>query len=67
VRRMVDVGALPRRATPTFEGDVAVLVAALAAAGAGEVVVVDQTQERWQVPVVKVLVPGRATDVARMG
>jgi YcaO-like protein with predicted kinase domain len=67
VRRMVDVGALPRRATPTFEGDVAVLVAALAAAGAGEVVVVDLTQERWQVPVVKVLVPGRATDVARMG
>jgi YcaO-like protein with predicted kinase domain len=67
VRRAVDLAKAPRRATPSFEGDVAVLVAALAAAGAGEVVVVDLTRSEWRLPVVKVLIPGRATDVANMG
>ncbi len=54
-------------ATPTFEGDLEVLIAALDRAGAPSVVVCDLTRTEHRVPVVKVIVPGRATDIARMG
>jgi len=66
-RRLVDLARAPRRATATFEGDVEVLLERLVRAGAGQVVVVDLERPELRVPVVKVLVPGRATDIERMG
>jgi ribosomal protein S12 methylthiotransferase accessory factor len=62
----LDLRRVPRRATPTFEGDLEVLLAQLDRAGAHAVLVVDLTREELGVPVVKVIVPGRARDVARM-
>ena len=63
----VDLATAPRGATDTFEGDVAMLVHALADAGATQVVLVDLTRAEFGVPVVKALVPGRATDLEWMG
>jgi ribosomal protein S12 methylthiotransferase accessory factor len=62
----LDLRRVPRRATPTFEGDLEVLIGALDRAGARSVLVADLTREELGVPVVKVIVPGRARDVARM-
>ncbi len=53
--------------TATFEDDLAVLIAKLGAAGARQVIAVDLSRAEHGIPVVKVLVPGRACDVDRMG
>jgi ribosomal protein S12 methylthiotransferase accessory factor len=66
-RHPVDFAATPRRDADTFEADVATLLAQLAAAGSEQVIAVDLTQPALAVPVVKVLVPGRATRVDLMG
>ena len=63
---------LPRHVTHGLGEDLEVLVAALAAApGAGtggpQVIAVDLTHPALGVPVVKVLVPGRATDLEGLG
>jgi YcaO-like protein with predicted kinase domain len=66
-RHPVDFAATPRRDADTFEADLATLLAQLAAAGSPQVIAVDLTQPALAVPVVKVLVPGRATRVDLMG
>ena len=43
------------------------LIAKLGAAGARQVIAVDLSRAEHGIPVVKVLVPGRACDVDRMG
>ena len=48
------------RATETFEGDLRVLLDAIAAAGFDTVAVVDLSKEEIGIPVVKVVVPGLA-------
>jgi ribosomal protein S12 methylthiotransferase accessory factor len=57
----------PCLAGATFEDDVRTLVERLTAAGAREVIAVDLTRPELALPVVKVLVPGRAVDVELMG
>lgn len=64
---VVDHAAVPSAATPTFEGDLQLLLARLAAANARQVLVVDLSRAELGIPVVKVLVPGRATRVELMG
>jgi ribosomal protein S12 methylthiotransferase accessory factor len=54
----VDAGGLRSRATPTFEGDVAVLIERLRAVGVEHVIAVDLTHEELGLPVVRVIVPG---------
>jgi YcaO-like protein with predicted kinase domain len=66
-RRSVDLRRTASGATATFEGDIAVLLERLDRAGARQAVVVDLTRPEYRVPVVKVFIPGRATDVAHMG
>ncbi len=63
----LDLRRVPRRATATFEGDLEVLLGALDRAGARSVLVCDLSRAELGVPVVKVIVPGRARDVERMG
>jgi ribosomal protein S12 methylthiotransferase accessory factor len=63
----VDFRAAPRLATATFEGDLRIVVGALAVTGARRVIAVDLTRPELGIPVVKCLVPGRARDVRRMG
>jgi YcaO-like protein with predicted kinase domain len=58
---------LPALATSDLGDDLELAVARLGAVGAGQVIVVDLAKPGLDVPVVKVLVPGRACDVARMG
>jgi ribosomal protein S12 methylthiotransferase accessory factor len=48
----------PSRATPTFEGDLRVLLAAVRGVGIERVAVVDLTRPAFGLPVVKVVVPG---------
>jgi YcaO-like protein with predicted kinase domain len=62
-----DLRRIANAATPTFEGDLDVLLRALDDAGARRVLVCELTRAEHRVPVVKVLVPGRAIDIARMG
>ncbi len=45
-------------ATPTFEGDCAVLLERLRAAGVGQVLLVDLTRDDFGIPVVRAIVPG---------
>jgi YcaO-like protein with predicted kinase domain len=63
----LDFADAPRLETPTFEDDVRMLLDRLAATGSGQVVVVDLSRPEFAIPVVKVLVPGRATRVELMG
>lgn len=63
----VDFREAPRLEGPGFEDDVRMLIDRLANAGSDEVVVVDLTRPEIGIPVVKVLVPGRATRVEVMG
>ena len=46
------------RSTPTFEGDIEVLLSQLQAIGLKQVLLVDLTPKDWEVSVVRVLVPG---------
>jgi len=63
----VDFAKLVPLDTPTFEGDVEMLLEKLAAVDVRSVIAVDLSQEKLGIPVVKVLVPGRATRVELMG
>jgi YcaO-like protein with predicted kinase domain len=63
----VDFAAAPRLAKATFQDDLQTLLRLLQAAGARQVLVVDLSRPDLQVPVVKVLVPGRATRLDLMG
>lgn len=58
---------LPRATTAGLGEDLTTLVERVVAAGARQVIVVDLTHPQLRVPVVKVLVPGFATDVEAMG
>jgi YcaO-like protein with predicted kinase domain len=53
-----DVSARGSLATDTFEGDFQVLAAALEAIGLDRVIIVDLTRADFDVPVVRVIVPG---------
>ncbi|MCA9675320.1 MAG: YcaO-like family protein, partial [Myxococcales bacterium] len=64
---VVDLRDAPRLATATFEDDLRLLVGRAVAGGATRVVVVDLSRPEHGVPVVKVIVPGRATRVELMG
>lgn len=55
---VVDGGRRGNRATPAFEGDIALLLDALRAAGLDQVLVFDLTQPDIGIPVVRVVVPG---------
>jgi len=63
----VDFRKAPRLDGETFEDDVATLLARAGAAGATSVIAVDLSRAELGVPVVKILVPGRATRVELMG
>jgi YcaO-like protein with predicted kinase domain len=63
----VDFADAPRLGRATFEDDVRMLLERLAAAGSDQVIVVDLSRPELGIPVVKVLVPGRATAVEAMG
>ncbi len=63
----VDAADLPRFDTRGLGEDLDVLVDRLCVAGSDQVIVVELTHPALRVPVVKVLVPGRATDVEAMG
>ena len=58
---------LPRHVTRGLGEDLQLLVELLCFAGTAEVIAVDLTHPKLRVPVAKVLVPGRATDVDVMG
>ena len=58
---------LPRRPTRGLGEDLEALVELVATHGAGQVIAVELTHAELEVPVVKVLVPGLATDVEAMG
>jgi YcaO-like protein with predicted kinase domain len=58
---------LPRHATRGIGEDLVVLVDLARAAGVGEIIAVDLTHPQLRVPVAKVIVPGRATDVEALG
>lgn len=63
----VDFAEAPHLEGPSFEDDVRMLLACLEAAGSDQVIVVDLAQPDINIPVVKVIVPGRATLVEAMG
>ena len=58
---------LPALASEDLGDELEAVVGRLAACGSKQVIVVDLTQPQLGVPVVKVVVPGRACDVSRMG
>jgi YcaO-like protein with predicted kinase domain len=58
---------LPTRTTKSIDEDLEVMLDAVAADGSKQVIVVDITHPTLKVPVVKVIVPGRATDIEAMG
>jgi ribosomal protein S12 methylthiotransferase accessory factor len=58
---------LPRFDAPTLGGGLAALVERVVESGAPQIVAVDLTHPTLGVPVVKVLVPGRAIDLEAMG
>lgn len=58
---------LPRTVTAGLGEDLEALIALLGAHGVDSVIAVDLTHPELRVPVVKVLVPGLATDVEAMG
>ena len=57
----------PSFPTQTVAEDLATLLEVVQADGTAQVIAVDLTDPALGVPVVKVLVPGRATDVEAMG
>ncbi len=58
---------LPTRTTSSVDEDLAVMIEAVTADGSRQVIAVDLTHPRLKVPVAKVIVPGRATDIEAMG
>ncbi len=58
---------LPTRTTRSIDEDLEVMLEAVTADGSTQVIVVDITHPELDVPVVKVIVPGRATDIEAMG
>ena len=54
----VDVGDRASLATPTFEGDLAVVLRLLREAGLERAIVLDLTRPDWDISVARVLVPG---------
>lgn len=58
---------LRTRTTRTIDEDLAVMLDAVIADGSRQVIAVDLTHPQLEVPVVKVIVPGRATDIEAMG
>ena len=62
----VDLADAPRLSTKTFDGDLSVLTSALRDVGVQQIVAVDLTRAEYGVPVVKMLVPGRATQLEHM-
>ncbi len=58
---------LPALASGELGDDLEAIVARLGACGSKQVIAVELSQPGFGVPVVKVLVPGRACDVSRMG
>lgn len=58
---------LPTRTTRSIDEDLQGMLDAVTADGSTQVIVVDLTHAELQVPVVKVIVPGRATDIEAMG
>jgi ribosomal protein S12 methylthiotransferase accessory factor len=54
----VDAGLRRSQATPTFEGDIAVVLDKLGAVGLDRVIVADLTHEEIGIPVARVIVPG---------
>lgn len=63
----VAFGELPDLATAELGDDLSAVVERLAASGSAQVIAVELSQPGLDVPVVKVLIPGRACDVSRMG
>ena len=63
----VDLREAPAQDGPTFEADVTTLLARLRTVGVQSVIVVELTHPELGLPVVKVIVPGRATRVELMG
>ncbi len=57
----------PTRSTRTIDEDLEVMLDAVTADGSAQVIVVDLTHDTLGVPVAKVIVPGRATDIEAMG
>jgi YcaO-like protein with predicted kinase domain len=58
---------LPTRTTRSIDEDLEVMLDAVTRDGSSQVIAVDLTHPDLEVPVVKVLVPGRATDIEAMG
>lgn len=63
----VDHRTAPRRSGPSFEADVETLLGRLRATGSKSAIAVDLSRPEHGVPVVKVLIPGRATAVEALG
>jgi ribosomal protein S12 methylthiotransferase accessory factor len=58
---------LPRARSRSLGDDLAILIDRVCAAGSDQVIAVDLTHPTLGVPVVKVIVPGRATDLEALG
>ena len=58
IRPRAVFGGRPSRSTPTFEGDVGLLLEALTAAGFDQVLAFDLTQPAIGIPVIRIVVPG---------
>jgi YcaO-like protein with predicted kinase domain len=65
--KRVDFARAPRLAAATFEADLRLLLERLRVAGSRQALVVDLSRPELRIPVVKVLVPGRATRLDLMG
>ncbi len=63
----VDFSGAPRLAAATFEADLRLLLDRLRAGGSRQVLVVNLSRPELGIPVVKLLVPGRATRLDLMG
>lgn len=59
-----DFAAIPNRATSSFDGDIAMMLAAVRRVGVNSVVAVDLAKPGLDVPVVKLVAPGLAAPVS---
>ncbi|MGW4384599.1 YcaO-like family protein [Kitasatospora sp. NPDC004531] len=58
VPETVDATAVPDRSTPTFEGDIQLIIRSLDRLGLDQVLVLDLSRDEFPISVVKVIVPG---------